>query len=205
MFSRRKKRHPLRKVGDFFWPEIGFQRMLRYLWLRLARMPGTPYSIAAGFACGAAVSMTPFVGLHFVIAAALAWMINANMVAGLIGTAVGNPWTFPFIWAFVHTLGQWILPGPGVGEPAARDFADMFGRLLHDLLTFDIAGVAEYAWPMLWPMLVGGIPTAIVAWIVVYLPMRRLISGFQQSRLKRRLRKKAVRAGFSQQDVSNGS
>ncbi|MDJ0951304.1 MAG: DUF2062 domain-containing protein [Alphaproteobacteria bacterium] len=203
---RRTKRHPLRHIGNFVWPEIGLKRWFRYLCLRVSRLPGTPYSIAAGLACGAAISMTPFVGLHFVLAAALAWMIGANIIAGLIGTAVGNPWTFPFIWASVHNVGTWMVDGQAVaGEPAAGQLADMFGHLLTDTLTLNLSGVAENAWPIFWPMLVGSIPSAILIWLVCYFPLRRLISGFQQRRLKRRLKRKAKQAGFTGMEVPNGS
>ena len=51
------------------------------------RLPGTPYDIAAGFACGAAISFTPFIGFHVVLGMVIARLIKANMVAALIGTA----------------------------------------------------------------------------------------------------------------------
>jgi len=206
MFMRRTKRHPIRRVGNLLWPEIGVRRWLRYLQLKLARLPGTPYSIAAGFACGAAVSMTPFVGLHFVLAALLAWVIGANVVAGLIGTAVGNPWTFPFIWTFVHNLGSWLLAGEPTGaETGSAHLAIMFGDLFQGSLTMDWGAMLRGAWPILGPMLVGSIPVGIVTWLVFYLPLKRLISGYQSRRLKRRLRRKAEQAGFSGMGVPNGS
>ena len=34
-----------------------------------------------------------------------------NLIASALGTAVGNPWTFPFIWAWIYTVGYWILGG----------------------------------------------------------------------------------------------
>ena len=34
------------------------------------------YSIAAGFACGVAVLLTPLIGFHFVGAAFFAWLIE---------------------------------------------------------------------------------------------------------------------------------
>jgi hypothetical protein len=35
---------------------------------------------------------------HFVLSALLAYIARANIIASAIGTVVGNPWTFPFIW-----------------------------------------------------------------------------------------------------------
>ena len=86
-----KRRHPLRlirRVREFVWPRGGWRRAALYIVHRLGRLPGTPYRVAAGFACGAAVSFTPFMGFHFVGAALLALLIRGNVIASAIGTAI---------------------------------------------------------------------------------------------------------------------
>lgn len=70
----------------------GWRRYEKRMLARLSRLGGTPYSIAAGVACGVAVSFTPFVGLHFVLAVATAWLVRGNVLAGMLGTAAGNPY-----------------------------------------------------------------------------------------------------------------
>lgn len=192
MFRRREKRHVIRRLGNLLWPEIGFRRWIKYVGHRLARLPGTPYSIAAGFACGAAVSMTPFVGLHFVLAALLSWFISANVVAGLIGTAVGNPWTFPFIWVWIFDLGNWILQSDRVA-PGTRDidFSSLFGTMLEQTLKLNFDYIFNHAWPLFWPMIVGGFLTAIVIWPLVYFPLRRLIAAYQHRRVMRRMQRRS--------------
>ncbi|MDH3597571.1 MAG: hypothetical protein OEM93_22260, partial [Rhodospirillales bacterium] len=45
---------------------------------------------------------------------------------------------------------------------------------------------------VLWPMTVGGIPTAIMAWVVFFLPMRRLVEEYQRAR-RWRIRRKVLR------------
>ena len=75
-----------------------FNRIISYYKLRLARLPDSNYAISSGFACGAMVSFTPLLGLHFVLAVVFAYLIRGNFIAALIGTVVGNPLTFPFIW-----------------------------------------------------------------------------------------------------------
>ena len=79
--------------------------MFQYLTHRVVRIPGSSYSIACGLAFGAAVSFTPFIGLHFLISMGLAWVFRANVIAAAIGTVVGNPWTFPFIWLATYQTG----------------------------------------------------------------------------------------------------
>ena len=42
-------------------------RLILYYKLKLARLPASNYAIASGFACGAMVSFTPLLGLHFLL------------------------------------------------------------------------------------------------------------------------------------------
>ena len=152
---------------------------------RLARLPGSAYSIAAGFACGAAMSFTPFVGLHFVLAGILAWTIRANIIASAIGTAVGNPWTFPFIWTWLYQTGTWMVSGERLKEAAAPDFSEIFGHVLQALVSWDVPYLFETAPPVFWPMFVSSLPTALVVWWVFYLPLKYSIQGYQDRRIRK--------------------
>ena len=71
-------------------------------------MKGSPRDLAAGLATGLAISFTPFIGLHALLAMFISWVIGGSMAAALIGTLFGNPWTFPFIWYFTFEIGQFI-------------------------------------------------------------------------------------------------
>ena len=73
-----------------------------------------------GAAVGVFVSFTPFLGFHLLITFALAWLLGANMIAGAIATSIGNPLTFPFIWASTYQVGHF---DPGGREPAAAGAA----------------------------------------------------------------------------------
>lgn len=190
MFERRKKLSIGEKTISFFWPAAGFKRAGKYLIHRLSRLPGTPYTLACGFACGVAASFTPFVGLHFILAAVLAWVMRADILASAIGTAVGNPWTFPFIWVWLYKLGNWMGFGKNGVNVAELDFPRLFGKLTENLLSGDFSGVAETAGPVLWPMFMGGIPSAIAVWIIFYFPMRRIVESYQRRRVERRIRRK---------------
>ncbi len=158
----------------------------------MARLPGTPYSITAGFACGAAVSFTPFVGLHFVFGGILAWIIRGNIIASAIGTAVGNPWTFPFIWIWVYRLGIWLGAGEDSRTAEDLDFSELFGAVLEAMLNFNFSYLMDTAAPILWPMFVGSIPTAIFVWIAFYLPLKPIVASYQKRRHQRRSRRNAA-------------
>ena len=175
-----KRRIPLpfhRQLKEVLWPRAGFRRSMRYVAHRLGRLPGTPYRIAAGFACGAAISFTPFIGFHILLAMLLALSIRGNLIASGIGTVVGNPWTFPLIWFWAYTFGHWLLGLEGSGD-------------LPDQMTF--LYIRDHPMQVLWPMTVGGIPTAIMAWMVFFLPMRRLVEEYQRAR-RWRIRRMVLR------------
>ncbi|HEX9768129.1 MAG TPA: DUF2062 domain-containing protein [Kiloniellales bacterium] len=175
-----KRRHPLpliRRVWQFVWPRGGWRRTVLYVVHRLGRVPGTPYRIAAGFACGAAISFTPFMGFHFLGAALLALLIRGSVVASAFGTAVGNFWTFPFIWIWTYSLGRWLLGDAGnyqLPEPLSMHY------------------IFNNPWSVFWPMTVGGLPTGIVAWFAFFWPVRALVLQIQRRR-DRQLRRRVMK------------
>ncbi len=176
-----RRRRPLpwhHQAREVIWPRRGWTRMALYIRHRVGRLPGTPYRIAAGFACGAAASFTPFLGLHFVIAALAALALRGNVVASAFGTVVGNPLTFPVILPWIYAFGRTLLGYETAVElPADLSFSFIFDRPLE----------------ILWPMAIGGLPTAIIAWIITYLIMHRVVSGYQKAQRRRRVRKKLRR------------
>ncbi len=178
MFRRREPLPLHHRAWYVFWPKAGWRLAYLYIAHRVRRLPGTPYRIAAGFACGAAVSFTPFIGFHFVFAALLAVVLRGNVVASAIGTAVGNPWTFPFIWTWTYTLGQWLMGVEVTSElPVVLGLNYIFERPLD----------------VLWPMTVGGLSTGLVIWFAVFWPARQAVSEYQHAR-RRRIRRKEERA-----------
>jgi len=109
MLFRRRNRNLMASIQAFIWPRKGVMRGWIYLMLRILRIRSTNYSLAAGFAAGVAVSFTPLIGFHFILGIGLAWIIRGNMILSMIGTVVGNPWTFPLIWVLIYAVGSQIL------------------------------------------------------------------------------------------------
>ena len=70
---------------------------------------GSAYSLASGFACGVAVSFTPLVGFHLLLACGLAYFIRGNLATALLGTIFGNPWTFPLIFVLLQAIGEGLI------------------------------------------------------------------------------------------------
>lgn len=178
MFKRREPIPIFKRTIEILWPRGGWRRSGTYVAHRLRRLPGTPYRIAAGFASGAAISFTPFIGLHFILAAVLALVLRGNLLAAAIGTVVGNPWTFPFIWLWIYSLGKWLIGSDDLTTlPETLSFGYIFENPLKVLL----------------PMAVGGVPTAICAWFVFFWPIQRTVDQYQRAR-RRRIRRKIRKA-----------
>ena len=186
MFRRRQKQSFFIKVREFLWPSTGWGRAGHYMKHRLARIDGTPYAIAAGFATGAAISFTPFVGLHFIFAAIIAWIVRGNILTSAIGTAVGNPWTFPFIWAATYNLGINILGGDAADD-LMEQLDQMFGSFtIVDLVNDPLNALGPFLETIFFPMLLGGIIIGASLWFFIYWPIYKLVLEYKIKRLKRR-------------------
>jgi len=172
LFQRRQKLALRQRVRAILWPRRGWRRSTRYVAKRVLRLNGTPHAIALGFAAGVFVSFTPFMGLHFVIAFALAWITGGNLIAAALGTFVGNPLTFPLIWTSTFHLGNWML-----GKAAAKSFHFSASKsVLNE--SFDVL------WPLIKPMTVAGVPMGILFAIAFYFPVRAVVEAYQLRRRK---------------------
>lgn len=158
----------LQRLRSSIWPRRSWKRSARYVGHRLGRIPSTPYSIAAGFASGAAISFTPLLGLHFLGGGLLALILRGNLMASAIGTVVGNPWTFPIIWAWTFSLGRWLL-----GE------ADMIETLPQHI---SMNYIFDHPSQVLLPMMVGSLPTVLLIWFLCFFFVHRLVAGYQNAR-----------------------
>ena len=163
--------------------KIYFNRLIKKTLLQLQRLQGTPYSIAAGFACGIAISFTPFIGFHLILAAITAWFIRGNIVSSALGTLIGNPWTFPFIWIAVLTTGRFLLGDIDSAEQV--NFLRTFESAGHALLTFNFSNFGRDVWPIIFPMLVGCIPYYIISWIISFKLIKITMEKLAQKKARR--------------------
>jgi uncharacterized protein (DUF2062 family) len=144
---------------------------------RLRGIEATPHAIAAGFATGAAVSLSPLIGLHLVLGVALALLIRGNVLASAIGTLVGNPWTFPVIWLATYHIGALLLPEYAAGPIGTDTLARIAEDLTTSIVNLDLSLLATTLWPLWLSMLVGSIPLGVIAWAAIYCLLRWLLRG----------------------------
>ncbi len=190
MFRRRDQLSWPVRIRDFMWPRIGWGRTVTYYWHRLKRIPGTPSSIAAGFACGLAASMTPAVGTHTLVAMALAYSMRGSLIASVIGTLVINPWTAPPVWFSTYYTGAVILGWDEYGHAGVSDFIDMFVGLSQAVVQVDLGLFITKVTPIFWPMMVGSLPVAVVVGFGSYFALEPVLRRLQE----RRAQKMAKRA-----------
>lgn len=158
--ERRRAVRPLgARLREYVWPRSGWIRSSKYLAYKLARASGTPAYVATGFGAGVAMAFTPFLGAHLALALLIALALRGSMVAAFVGTFVGNPWTYPFIWIASYEIGALVLPGT---HPAHPEFVRTLANLVAAVLTFDLHRFAERVWPTFFPMMVGGMVLAVV-------------------------------------------
>ena len=145
--------------------------------MRLARLPGSTYAISSGFACGAMVSFTPLLGLHFFLAVIFAFIIRGNFIASLFGTAIGNPLTFPFIWGLIYNIGAFIISKPN---------ANLTSNISIEL-------ILNETYEVFLPMLIGGGILALPIWLLTYIIMYSFISSYKKTKTKTKLRNNKIK------------
>jgi uncharacterized protein (DUF2062 family) len=194
MFRRRKPLSVLKQLRAVIWPERGFRRLFSYLVQRIIRLPGTPASIASGFASGVAASFTPFLGLHFILAGALALLLRGNVLASAIGTFFGNPWTFILIWLADYEVGLGVIHAFGYGASLHVLSIDELGAIMGNVMRF-LSFTGNTTWADLsrdieqvfMPMLIGGTVLGVIAWVSSFVLTLWAVKGWRLHRAKRLL------------------
>lgn len=179
MLFKRKERIGFRERARLaLWPRRSWSRSIRYIFLRLKRVPSSPHRIALGAAIGVFAVFTPFLGLQLVLAGVLSLLLGGSIVASFLSSFVGNPLTYPIIWFSTFNLGKVLL-----GDPASGRIVDLRSRasdLWDSLMSGSVQAIVdsvEKIWPIFKPMVVGSLPLGIFAASVAYVAVRRLIGG----------------------------
>lgn len=171
------------RIQNIIWPKMGYRRYGVYLAKRVARISATPHAIGAGVAAGAAVSMFPLIGIHFLLGFALAYLTRGNMLAAAIGTAWGNPLTFPLFFAADYRLGAFLTGQGRVYDPTT------LGALGETIGHETVFGGFERVWPIFKTMMVGALPLAAIVYVGFYFLTRWLVARVKAARAARRARR----------------
>jgi uncharacterized protein len=168
------------------WPRRSWSRSLRYILLRLKRLPSSPHKIALGCAAGVFAVFTPFLGAQLALAGMLSWVFRGSVLASFLASFVGNPLTYPVIWFATFNLGNVLLGGTASARLVdLRGKAGDLGDGIAALSPGAMATAAESLWPILKPMVVGSVPLGGLAAATAYVGVRHLIAV---SRARKRAR-----------------
>lgn len=173
LFKRRKKLGLWQNAKKILWPASGWQRMLRYYKYRLLRQPVSDHSVAMGLAAGCAISWTPAFGTHVLQCFIFSRFVNANFFASIVGTFIGNPWTFPFMWWVSYQVGLFFFIIIGQDHMVDTN-AD---------LSF-VTNFTETPFKILLPMLTGGYLLAIATFPVFYFPLYYSVKALRATHQK---------------------
>ncbi len=138
-------------------------RIIKLQIYKITKIKDFPESVAVGMAWGVAVSFTPLLGFHLIICYLGTWLMKGNLIAATVGTIIGNPWTFPFIFYLDYKLGTTI-------------FLDRI-----DFYEFKISFFVEHFEDLFYPTLLGGFQLAEIVWFVTFslytFPAPRALEG----------------------------
>ncbi len=204
VFKRRTPRTYIEAFARFFYPKGGWRRAIQYVAYRVRRLPDPAHKISRGIAAGVFTCFTPFFGLHFLVAAWLAWAMRGNIAAALLATFFGNPITFPIIAAVSMELGALMLGRPFVPLPeVARAFSDAALELWRNFMAMFTeertawGRLSQFFDTFFLTYLIGGIIPGIATGIAAYILANPVLNAYQKarvSRLKKRFAKRRERA-----------
>jgi uncharacterized protein (DUF2062 family) len=151
---------------------------------RLSRLRASPHEIALGCAAGAFASITPLIGFQTLLAVALAILLRASVPAAIVGTFVGNPLSWPFIWASTYAIGLQIVGLEGMLDPVAfeRSVLHVWGALIERSPQL-LDATAALLWPLLLPMLAGSLPIGLLTAAIVYYISRNVVLAWRLRRM----------------------
>ena len=187
-FGRKKKKKLIISLYNFIKIFFAFSRTKKYISLSIKRIKGTPQALSLGLATGIAISFTPFIGLHALLAIFISWVIGGSMAAALIGTLFGNPWTFPFIWYFTFEIGQFINYGFLSYEEEfsfkviKKEVSTLLAIIKNIIIFANIFELEENVAKLkLIPfMVVGSIPLVFISWIFSYFSFLIIFKSYKK-------------------------
>ena len=121
-----------------------------------------PRKIAAAFAVGVFIGMSPFLGIHTLLGLALAWQLKLNKFVTLIGVYVTNPWTIVPIYSF----GTWV-------GAKVMGLDNIIPAIDWSHITF--LGFIDNFRPLLVPFVVGSLLVGSVAAVISYMTIYSVV------------------------------
>ena len=131
----------------------------------------------------------------FILSGIIAYLLRGSIIASAIGTFIGNPLTFPFIWALVYSTGSLMV---GI-DTSAHNIGELFNFALekiseinswHLLFLSDystaINTVSDYLkmWSdlfnVLYIFIIGSLPWVVIVWFTFFISIYILVKNYKE-------------------------
>jgi uncharacterized protein (DUF2062 family) len=154
--------------------------MFRAAFRRLLAIDDPPERTALAFSIGVFIAFSPFLGLHTIMATALAFAFRFNKIAIYTGTFINNPFLtlVPIIIAS-YAVGAFVL-----GRPLQLPDEGL------ELLTNPHIFSADYyrrifieSWNIVWPFSVGGMVLSVVCSVLAYPLTLRALRAYRRRKV----------------------
>jgi uncharacterized protein len=131
---------------------------------KLLHVHDTPERTAVAFAMGVVIGFSPLLGLHTAIGLALAFALNLNRVAVVVGVYLLLPWFIGPYYAAATALGAWI-----TGTRVPPDFMLRLESIWQDPDWWQrLVGLGRMLRPFLPAYLIGSTILALILGAVAY-------------------------------------
>ncbi len=173
MFQRRIPLTFKQRIIGALWPRCGYVRCIKYHTKRLLRLAGSPHAVAAGAAAGVFAACTPFLGFQLAVGLVVALMLGGSVFSMAITSWIGNPVTYPLIWATGYHVGTEIIDElpPDVSAP------------LHAAMENPVS-------PAIGPTVLGTTVIGVMAGIVTYALVMFFLVSWRKKRQQRVIMKR---------------
>ncbi len=143
--------------------KLGIESYRRIL-KTLIRLDDSAHKIALSFAVGVYIAVSPFFGIHTILAIVVSLIFRLNKISTIAGSWVNMPWSAPFVYYFEYKLGCLIT---GV-------------HARFHLKPFTLEHYLESGRNAFWSIFIGSVITGVVLSIVFYFIVRYLIELYRR-------------------------
>lgn len=153
--------------------------MFRAAFRRLLAIDDPPERTALAFSIGVFIAFSPFLGLHTIMATAVAFLFRFNKIAIYSGTFINNPFLtlVPIIIAS-YAVGALVLGRPlRIPDEGLELLKNprLFSREYYGLLLLQ-------SWNIVWPFAVGATALSVVCSLLAYPLTLRTLRAYHRRR-----------------------
>lgn len=150
------------------------QSMIRRWTESLLHVHDSPRRTAFAYALGVFIGFSPVLGLHTLVALAVAFLFGLNRVAVILGVYTNLPWFIGPYYALTTASAA-----KAFGAELPPDFARQLGGVFkHAPLTGPFwADLGALVAPLAWPFVLGSLAGAAVLGVLAYLAARPSIEA----------------------------